>query len=87
MNWIKLFVKPNCALCPQAVKLCNQAEQDRDVKVEKFDVSTDIGLAEAAFYQVLATPSILVMDDEEFEIESWRGEIPDFHMLNEALER
>ena len=85
MNWIKLFVKPNCAYCPQAIKLCDQVHVAKEIKIEKYDVSTDIGLAEAAFYEVMATPSILVINDDECEIESWRGEVPDLDRLNEAL--
>jgi len=68
---IKLFVKDNCPRCP-AAKL---ALADFD-GVEVYDVDDVDGLAEASYYSVLSTPSVLVIDSAGREVGSWRGEVP-----------
>lgn len=45
-------------------------------KVEEYDVTTIDGMAEASFYTVMATPTILVCDDRGKIIKDFRGEIP-----------
>ncbi len=87
MPLIKLFTKPNCARCPQARALLDAEANETDAKVERFDVSTDEGLAEAAFHEVIATPTILVLDEDEVELVGWRGEVPSASLLREALQR
>lgn len=69
---IKLFVKQDCPRCPAA----KHAVEGID-GVEVYDVGDIDGLAEASYYSILATPSVLVVDADGNEIESWRGEVPD----------
>lgn len=68
---IKLFVKQDCPRCPAAKALTAGFDD-----VEQFDVENVDGLSEAAFYGVLSTPSIVVLDDDGKEIVSWRGDVP-----------
>ncbi len=68
---IKLFVKRSCPRCPQAKALTQGL-----TAVEQYDMDQVNGLAEAAFYGVLATPSIIVTDETGKEVASWRGEVP-----------
>lgn len=70
---IKLFWKENCPQCPLAKALVSQFE---DTPIELFDIEEPNGLAEAAFYNVIATPSIVLVDDRGGEIKSWRGIVP-----------
>lgn len=44
--------------------------------IEFYNVDEVEGLAEAAFYGVLATPSILVIGEDGEQIASWRGDVP-----------
>lgn len=75
---IKLFTKHNCPKCPVAKSILTEYKaQNASVKVEEFDVETVDGMAEGAFYGIMATPSIVVCDNQGKEQFSWRGETPD----------
>ncbi len=80
MNKIKIFTKKDCPLCPGAKELGNKLEE-QGKKVEYFDIETDVGLAEASFYTVLSTPSIIFTNQNGDEINSWRGEVPSINKV------
>jgi hypothetical protein len=69
---IKLFVKTDCPRCPAA-----KHAVEGITGVEVYSVDEVDGLAEASFYGVLATPTVLVLDGDDRELASWRGEAPD----------
>jgi hypothetical protein len=46
------------------------------VRVIDYDLGTTEGLAEAAFYGVMATPTIIVEDGADNELAAWRGAVP-----------
>jgi hypothetical protein len=73
---IKLFVKDDCPRCPAAKQACEGIDG-----IEVYDVGQVDGLAEASFYNILATPSVLVLDSDGREVDSWRGAVPDRAML------
>lgn len=73
---IKLFVKDDCPRCPAAKNACEGIEG-----VQVYDVGDIDGLAEASFYGILATPSVLVLDSDGRELVSWRGAVPDRQLL------
>lgn len=75
MGRVKIFTKKDCPRCPQA-KAVGEFLKGRGVQVEYFDLDTADGLAEAAFYNVQATPTILVEDTEEKVIAIWAGSVP-----------
>ncbi|MDI6715968.1 MAG: thioredoxin family protein [Actinomycetota bacterium] len=68
---IKVFWRENCAKCPAAKALVSDSKKAIFYNVDEVD-----GLAEAAFYGVVSTPSIIVTDDSGKELASWRGEVP-----------
>jgi len=68
---IKLFTKKACPRCPEAKAVTAELKN-----VELYDIEEVDGLTEAAFYGVLSTPSIIVVDDDGKEVVSWRGEVP-----------
>ena len=74
---IKLFVKDDCPRCPAAKNACDGIEG-----VQVFDVGDVDGLAEASFYGILATPSVLILDSDGREVVSWRGAVPDRTLLS-----
>ena len=82
---IKLFTQPNCPKCPAAKALLRQCKvqsfdsaQDRGAKckVEEYDTTSVDGMAEASFYTVMATPTILICDDKGKIIKDFRGRAP-----------
>lgn len=72
---IKIFTKKDCPLCPGAKEL-GQKLLEKGKNVEYFDIDTASGLAEASFYTVMSTPTIVLSDQSGDEINSWRGEVP-----------
>ena len=77
---IKLFIKDDCPRCPAAKRACEGIDA-----LEVWDVASIDGLAEAAFYGILATPTVLVVDTAGAEIASWRGEAPERSALTAYL--
>ncbi len=69
---LKIFVKEDCPKCPAAKEVAKQFKGP----VEVFDIEHFEGLAEAAFYGVQCTPSILLIDDGGRELKAWRCEVP-----------
>jgi thiol-disulfide isomerase/thioredoxin len=82
---IKLFTKIDCPRCPAAKEVV--AKVEKKVKVEKYDVDTIEGMAEAAFYTVMATPTVLVCDDLGKEVAGFRGEVPKLGELEKVLSK
>ncbi|OIP22505.1 hypothetical protein COX95_04930 [bacterium CG_4_10_14_0_2_um_filter_33_32] len=72
---IKIFAKDSCPKCPPAKDLAVQLK-DKGIKIEMFDVETPNGLSEAAMYNVMATPSIVITDEQGTEKKSYRGQVP-----------
>jgi len=81
---IKLFTKADCPRCPLAKALCDKAAGE-GYKVDVFDVDTVEGMAEGGFHEVMATPTIVLVDADEEELHSWRGEPPSYDELKTAL--
>lgn len=85
---LKIFTQQNCPICPPAKKLANDLRlTNSDLRIEEFDVATADGLAEAAFYQVMATPSLILVDQKGKEIWDWRGRIPSVKEILEKLKQ
>lgn len=84
---LKIFTQPNCPQCPAAKKLGEEIERERKLKVEWFDVTTVDGLAEASFYSVMSTPSLVLFEDSGKEIWGWRGEMPSVKEVLQKLKR
>ena len=75
MYILKTFWRKSCSRCPQAIRLVDQLKTE-GIKVEGYDLASAEGLAEGAFYSVKATPTLLIIDDNDKEVAEWRGEIP-----------
>lgn len=78
---IKIFWQKNCPHCPEAKNTGKQLE--KETEVQYFDVDTVDGLAEASYYDIASTPSILVLDNNDNKIKIWRGKTP---QLEEIIE-
>jgi hypothetical protein len=75
MGSVKIFVKAKCPKCP-AAKEIETTLKEEGVPVFHYDLDTLDGLAEASFYSILSTPSIIVENEKEEEVVSWRGIVP-----------
>ncbi|MBU1129720.1 thioredoxin family protein [Patescibacteria group bacterium] len=86
---IKLFTKKNCPKCPSAKNLVEELKKDglEDALFEFFDAESVDGMAEAAFYTVMSTPSILICNDDGKEVKGWRGEVPDLKEFEELIKK
>lgn len=83
---VKLFWKENCPKCPPAKELAEKLEKE-GVNINRFNIGTTEGLAEATYFDVLATPTIVVVDEAGSEIASWRGEAPSESVIKGILEK
>ncbi len=68
---VKLFYKEACPKCPAAKDLVKDTDN-----VEYFNIEEVEGLSEATYYGVMATPSIIVVDDNNNALKLWLGEVP-----------
>jgi hypothetical protein len=84
MGSLKIFTKARCPKCP-VVKEMGLELKKEGVPVLNFDLDTLEGLAEASFYSVLSTPSIIIEDEEEREVISWRGVVPTLQEVKQHL--
>jgi hypothetical protein len=62
-----------------------EVEKGGEMGAVKIDLGTIEGLAEAAFYGVMATPTIIVEDGEDNELVAWRGTVPTPQEIGETL--
>ena len=84
MGSVKIFTKTQCPKC-LAVKEIGKKLKEDGVPVFYYDMDTTDGLAEASFYSVLSTPSLVVEDGEERELISWRGRVPTLEEVKQYL--
>ena len=74
---LKIFTQPNCPKCPPAKKLGRELTTNhQQLTTEFFNISTVDGLAEGAFYSVMSTPSLILVDEKGKVVSEWRGEAP-----------
>ncbi len=84
MGSVKIFLKAKCPKCP-AVKEIGMTLKQEGIPVNQYDLDTLDGLAEASFYSILSTPSIIIEDDQEREVISWRGKVPTLQEVKQYL--
>jgi len=84
MGSIKIFTKAKCPKCPAAKEIGMELKKE-GVQVINYDLDTIDGLAEASFYSILSTPSILIEDEEEKEVVSWKGMLPTLQEVKKHL--
>jgi len=84
MGSVKIFTKTQCPKC-LAVKEIEKKLKKEGVPVFHYDMDTPDGLAEASFYSILSTPSLVVENEEEREVISWRGRVPTLEEVKQYL--
>ena len=83
---VKVFVKDGCYKCPSA-KEVGSVLHEEGLEVLYYDIDTVDGLAEASFYGVLSTPTMIVEDKEENPLADFRGVVPTPQQVKEILLR
>ncbi len=86
MGSIKIFTKAKCPRCPEAKEIGKELRRE-GFHVVSYDLDTLDGLAEASYYSILSTPSIIIEDEQEREVASWRGVVPTVQELRSCLGR
>ncbi|MBN2231822.1 MAG: thioredoxin family protein [Deltaproteobacteria bacterium] len=72
---LKVFVQDACPRCPAAKDLAADIAAAGGT-VNIFDTGAAAGLAEASFFGIMATPSLLVVDNDDRVVGAWRGTVP-----------
>lgn len=80
---MKIFWKKDCPLCPKA-KNIGKIVEDK-IEVQYCNVDSVEGLSEACMLNVLSTPTIIMLDNNNNEIEVWRGIIPELEAVKEKI--
>ena len=84
MGYIKIFTKSECPKCPAAKEIGGILQRE-GLRVLYYDLETPDGLAEAAFYSVLSTPTIIVEDEDERVLAGWRGSVPTIQEIHGVI--
>ena len=80
---LKIFWKKDCPNCPKAKVLGKKLEDE--IKVQYCNIDTVDGLSEACMLNVMSTPTMVLVDDENNEMDSWRGLVPNLEQIKEKL--
>jgi hypothetical protein len=80
---IKIFWQPECPKCPKAKEL-GETLKNEGYDVELFNTKEIDGLAESVYYDVLSTPSVVVIHEGEKKA-SWLGEVPAIEAIKDLI--
>jgi len=86
MEKVKLFWKAECPQCGNAKIVGSQLKQE-GLSVYAYNLDTPDGLAEASYYGVMSTPTIIVEDEKENTIASFSGKVPTPSEVKKAIAR
>ena len=84
MGKVKLFWKTECPHCGNA-KVVGVQLKDDGLEVHDYDLDTSDGLAEASFYGVMSTPTIIIEDEHENTIALFSGQVPSFAEVKRSI--
>ena len=83
---VKLFTQESCPKCPAAKEVISEIKKD-GISVKEYDVKGDPdAMSEAAFHEVMSTPTIIVVDENDVEVKSWRTKVPAKEEITKAIE-
>ena len=81
---IKIFISPDCPKCVSAKKLADDLTRQHHT-VEKYDISTTEGLAEAAYYSIQTTPFVIIERSDNTLTPDVDGAIEEAGLLGACL--
>jgi arsenate reductase-like glutaredoxin family protein len=80
---VKIFWQPECPKCPKAKEL-GETLKNEGHDVEFHNVKEVDGLSESLFYDVLSTPSVVIIENGEKKA-AWYGETPELKDIKDVL--
>lgn len=72
---IKIFISQTCPNCPPA-KAMGEELKNKSFKVQMLDITEAEGLAEAQIHGIMGVPAVLIVDENDDEVASWRADLP-----------
>jgi hypothetical protein len=84
MGKVKLFWKTECPQCGNAKIVSSQLEK-AGLHVSDYNLDTPDGLAEASYYSVMSTPTMIIEDEKENTIASFSGQVPTPSEVKQAI--
>lgn len=85
---VRFFSKKECPACKAAKEMLNRFIKERELQdmlvVEYHDLDTVDGLAEGAYWDVVAVPTLIVERDRRI-VARWDGQVPREKELEQAL--
>jgi len=82
---VKFFSRENCPNCVPVKEIMKELQQN-GITVQQFDIDSVDGRAEAMFYDVMGTPSTVMVDKKGNELLSWRSKVPSAGEILKAFE-
>lgn len=80
---IKIFWQPECPKCPE-VKELGEILKKEGYEVQLFNVIEVDGMAESVYYDVLSTPSVIVVENG-VQKAAWLGKVPTAKSIEDLL--
>jgi len=80
---VKIFWQPDCPKCPRAKEI-GEILKNEGFNVEFFNIKEIDGLAESLFYDVLSTPSVVIVENGKKKA-GWYGEIPEVKIIKDSI--
>jgi len=72
MNKLIVFSATWCGPCKMVKPIINQIEQENpEIKIERYDI--DENQDKATMFDITSVPTVLVVDDEEWEVKRFTG--------------
>ena len=81
---LKIFTQDNCPNCPPAKEMGKQLEGE-GFAVSYPDKESLDGLSEFTYHDIMATPSMVLVNDDGNELHSWRGDVPSLDEVKEKF--
>ncbi len=72
-----LFTQEECKSCYFMKEIAEEVKEEEEIEVTYLDLREVDGMAEAAFYDVNVTPTLILVDSNEIELNSWRYKVPE----------
>lgn len=73
-------------MCPAAKEVGSHLEKE-GLRLQCYDIDTADGLAEASYYGILSTPTMIIEDDHENLLADFRGTVPTLQQVKNVLLR
>ena len=84
MKTIKIFTSITCPNCPPA-KAMGEKLKEQGHNVKMLSINEADGLAEAQMFGIMAVPAIVITDENDQEVVSWKNGLPSVEEITESV--